>query len=729
MRKPVIFPFIKQSGMMECGPTCLAMIFRYYGYYNITGLISQMAETTTEGTSLYHLGEVAEQFGFNTEAYEMKFENIQEVSLPAIAHWEGNHFVVVYKVSSTHIWVANPAYGKDKLTREQFEAKWNGILLTIEPTPEIFKNKDLEDAVEEFRQRRKGLFGKFYRPALLTLRPVIFRILLATALLQLLGLAVPFFMQSIVDHALVNQNQRLLMVILWGMLAVFLLQTIFLYARNILLVHFRAHFEIDFFGRFFRQFISLKQGYYDANKREDFMYRFQENLKIRQLVNPGVIESVVDLAFVMVYLPVLILYNAKLGMVALAFVALYLSTSAWFTPRIISLVQKVYYRNIETLGAFLDTLLGMQTVKLLAIENHMYIQWRNRFRRALNVVVDAEKTGIMLHTLQRSIYYSSHIAVLWLGAYMTFRQEITIGQYLAITAIFLLVLNALNSLSAVFYNLTELAVSLRRLNDVLLQEPEDKGLLDKVNTFKATPVELRNVNFSYSLVQGQNVLQDINLTIRRGEHIGIAGRNGSGKTTLAKLLLNFYPQYEGSITVGSVNLREVNLSVLRKKIFHFPQEIYLFNGTILENIRYGNMEASVEDVIRAAELADLHEFVHQLHLGYNHKIGDIGGNLSGGQRLKIGFARLFLSNPELIVLDEASSMLDVETEHRIMTNVKEYFRDATIISIAHRMNTLRVSDRILVMDQGSIVEEGSHEQLLRMEGGLYAGFMKTYVNY
>jgi len=729
MPQPKSFPLIKQSGMMECGPACLAMIFKYYGYYNITGLISQMAETTTEGTSLFHLGEVAEQFGFKTEAYEMKFENFKEVSLPAIAHYEGNHFVVVYKVSKDHLWVANPAYGKDKLTREDFEAKWNGIVLTVEPTPEIFTNKDLEDAVQEFRKQRKSIYSKFYRPALLALRPVIIRILLATAMLQILGLAVPFFVQSIVDHALVNQNHRLLMVILWGMLAVFLLQVLFLYVRNILLVHFRAHFEIDFFGRFFRHFISLRQGYYDANKREDFMYRFQENLKIRQLVNPGVIESVVDLAFVMIYIPVLILYNTKLGLVALACVLLYLGTSAWFTPKIISLVQKVFYRNVQTLGAFLDTLLGMQTVKLLAVENHMFNQWKNRYRRALNVVVDAEKEGIVLHTFQRSIYYLSHISVLWLGAYMTFRQEITIGQYLAISAIFLVVLNALNSLSAIFYNLTELSVSLQRLNDVLVQETEGDASSPKLSSFNATPVELRDVSFSYHPMQGQQVLHHINLTIRRGEHIGIAGRNGSGKTTLAKLLLNLYPQYEGSITMDGKSLRDLNLGVLRRKIFHFPQEIYLFNGTIMENIRYGNMDASTEDIIKAAERADLHELVQQLHLGYNHQVGDLGGSLSGGQRLKIGFARLFLSNPELIVLDEASSMLDVETEHRIITNVKAHFHEATIISIAHRMNTLRTADRILVLDQGTIVEEGTHDHLMTLPNGLYAGFMKTYINY
>lgn len=723
------FPFIQQTGMTECGATCLGMIFKYYGYYNITPLLSQLAGTTTEGVSLYDLSEMAEEFGFATEAYEMQFESLNKIKLPCIAHYDGAHFIVIYKVTETHVWVADPAYGKDKINKEDFTNRWNGIVLTLEPTKEIFKNKDLEDAVAEFRRKRKSLFDKFYRPALNELRPTILRILLATAVLQVLGLAVPFFMQTIIDHVLVNQNKQLLMVVLWGMLAVFIVQVLFLYIRNILLVHFRVHFELNFFSRFFKHFISLKQSYYDANKKEDFMYRFQENITLRQLINPSVIESVIDVLFILVYIPILILYNGRLGMLALAFVMLYLTMSVFFTPKILRSIKKVFYKNIETLGSFLDALLGIQSVKLLSIEKEKFWEWKNKYKHALNYVIASEKKSILLHSIQKSIYYISHIAILWLGAFMAFNQEITIGQYLAISAIFLIVLNALNKLSGVWSNLTELSVSLNRLNDVLTQETEAHSHLEKVVNFDAFPITLSNVNFKYHPNQSHNILKDINLTIRQGENIGIVGRNGSGKSTLVKLLVNFYPQYDGSIKMAQHELKVLNLSSLRKKVFLFPQDIYVFNGTIMENIRYGHPAATVDEVIKAAEKADLTEFIHNQVLGYNYKIGDAGSNLSGGEKLKIGFARLFLSHPDVIILDEASSMLDIETEGKILNAVKSHFNNSTIISIAHRMQTLRSSDRIIVLDEGKIVEEGPHHTLMSITDGIYAGFMKTYISY
>lgn len=715
--------------MMECGPACLAMIFKYYGYYNIQPFISKLAEVSTSGVNLYNLAEVAQQFGFQAEAYEMGYEHLNQINLPCIAHYGGIHFIVIYKVSDTEVWIADPAYGKDKLSKEEFLKQWNGIVLTVEPGPDIFKNKDLEESVQDFLKTRQSLYSKFYKPVLQTLRGVIWQILIATGILQLLGLALPFFTQTIVDYVLVNQNKKLLMIILLGMVCTFLVQVLIMYARNILLVHLRVHFELHFFSNFFKHFISLYQGFYDRNKREDFMVRFQENITIRQLVNPTVIESVVDLLFVLLYVPILLLYNFKLGSIAFIFVLIYFLLTLIYTPVIRSLVYKVFYKNLETLGEFLDTLLGMQSVKLLAIENFKFWQWKNKFKRALNVVMDAERKSALLHSIQKSVYFMSQLAVFWIGAYMTFNQEITIGQYLAMTAIFLLILNSLNNLSLVWYNLTELSVSLNRLNDVLLQETENASILDKVNQFETFPLEINNLHFKYLQSQPEYVLNNISLKIKQGEHIGIAGRNGSGKTTLVRLLLNLYPHYEGQIKLGQHELRQLNPTVLRKKIFLFPQEIYVFNGSIRENIQYGNLNASMDEIIQAAKLADLHDFVSAQYLGYNYKIGDLGANLSGGQKLKIGFARLFLSDPDLIILDEASSMLDVEAEKRIMDHLKRHFKDKTIISIAHRMQTLKNADRILVIEKGEIAEEGPHEELMKKEQGIYANFMKTYIDY
>ncbi|MFM9950283.1 MAG: peptidase domain-containing ABC transporter [Saprospiraceae bacterium] len=729
MKRIKSFPFIQQTGMMECGPTCLAMIFKYYGYYNIQSLLSKLTEANTAGVNLYSMAEVAEQFGFQADAYEMEYENFAEIKMPCIAHYSGIHFIVVYHVTDETVWVADPAFGKDKIKKADFLKKWNGITLAIEPTPAIFKNKDLEETVREYREHRKSLYNRFYQPVFASLRAVIWQILLASAVLQALGLAIPFFTQTIVDSVLVNQNKKMLMVILLGMFAVFATQVLLLYARNILLVHARVHFELDFFSRFFKHFISLTQKYYDNNKREDFMARFQENITIRQLVNPSVIESVVDLLFVLFYVPVLLIYNLKLGLVALAFVLLYALITLYYTPKIRALAYKVFYHNLATLGDFLDTLLGMQSVKLLAIENFKFWQWKNKYKRTLNVVMEAEQQSALLHSVQRSIYYVSQVGIFWIGAYMTFNNEITIGQYLAITAIFIIVLNALNNLSMIWYNLTELSVSVSRLNDVLVQEEENTSVLDQANDFQCFPLRVSGLNFKYNKSQESYVLNNLNFNIREGEHIGIAGRNGSGKTTLVKMFLNLYPEYEGSIAFGATDMRRINPAALRKKVFLFPQDIYVFNGSIKENILYGNLNADMDDVIRAAKLADLHDFVAAQYLGYNYKIGDYGANLSGGQQLKLGFARLFLSNPDLIILDEASSMLDVESEQKIMANLKAHFKEKTIISIAHRMQTLKNADRIWVIDEGQIVEEGPHAELMQREDGLYHKFMKTYVDF
>ena len=713
---------------MECGTTCLAMIFKYYGYYNIQPVLAELGEISTEGIDLYTISEIAEDFGFKTDAYRLGVDSLGDISLPCIAHYQGNHFIVIYKVDKKQVWVADPAFGKDKIDKASFRKKWNGIVLSVEPTEEIFSNKDLMEMVEESRQRHKSIFQRFYWSSIRPYKGVLIEIMLATFVLQLLGLAIPFFTQTIVDNVLVNQNKKLLFGILLGMLVVFAGQILLFYARNMLLVQFKVRFEYTFFSKFFSHFISLPQKYYDNHHREELVARFRENLKIRELTNPSILQNVIDLFFIIGYLPLLMLYNLQLGLISIGFSFVYMLVTVLYTPKIRNLLNKIFHKDASVLGKFMDTLLGINSVKLLGIEKLKFWKWQGDYKRNLNTVLTSTQTQIHLMSFQRSLHYISQMIVYWLGAFMTFQGQLTLGQYLAFITIFTIILNALNNVSHLWLNLTQLSVTVARLNDVLVQKKEEAPLQNQFNLDRITQIRLENIRFKYNRQQEKNILDGMNLTIHKGERIGIVGRNGAGKTTLVKLLVNLYPHYEGNIWLNQTEVRQIHPRILRKKVFLFPQDIYVFNGTIRENIAYANPTAKMKDIIAAAQLAELHDYVKSLYLGYNHKIGEGGSNLSGGQKLKIGFARLFLSNPDIIILDEASSMLDLETEQRILQNVHNYFGGLTIISIAHRLNTLRNSDRILVLDSGKVVEQGSHEQLMQ-EKGLYYDFLKAYVDY
>ncbi len=728
-RKYKPFPFIAQTGMMECGTTSLAMIFKYYGFYNVQRVLAQIANVDTQGTNLYVLSRISSQFGFVAEGYEMEFKYLQEITLPCIAHYEGVHFVVIYRANDKYVWVADPAYGKDKYTREEFEEKWNGVVLTVKPTEYSFKSKDMLEMVESKRAEDASLYGKFYQPVEKPRRKLLLQILGATLLLQLAGLAVPIFTQTIVDQVLVHENKQLLYSILIGMGVIFFIQIIFLYIRNILLVQYKVFLEHDFFSKYFNHFISLYQSYFDRHRREDFINRFRENMRIRQILNPALLQAFIDLIFILGYIPLLFFYNVKLGVVALLLTGLFLLVAIGTTPRIRSLANKVFFKDVAVLGDFLDVLLGINTMKLLGIEQVKFMSWQNEYKRNLNTVLESEKVQTIFTTIQRTIFLFAQIAIFWLGAYWVFMGELTLGQYLACITIFMIVLNALNNVSFLWIQMADLSVSVARLNDVLVQKQEGGDLMTEKNVPNIDSLVIENLSFKYSSTVDNLILKRVNLEINKGEKVGLVGRNGAGKTTLVKLIVNLYPEYVGKILLnGTTDIQSVNVKALRRKVFLFPQDIYIFNGTIRENILYANPSASNDEVIRAAKLADLHDFIKTQHLGYNQMIGDEGMNLSGGQILKIGFARLFVTNPDIIILDEASSQLDVETEQKILENVMNVYRDKIIISIAHRINTLKNSDKIIVMDEGSIVECGTHEELFRNKG-LYYKFMKTYVSY
>lgn len=723
------FPYIEQGGSMDCGPTCLAMIFKHYGTADVRHLLTKLSEITTEGSSLYDLMEVAESFGLKAEAYELDYPYLQQIQLPCIAHYGGQHFVVVYETTDTHVRIADPAFGKTRHSRDEFMNKWSGIALEVKPTEQFYKRADLQEAVQEQQQKKASIFQQLYLPILKEGKRSLFEVFLFSLVLELVGLVLPLFTQVMLDNVLINQNRKLLVGILAGLLLVFVVQVVLTYSRSMLMMHYRFRFETEFMGKFFERLISLKQTYYDNRKREEFMSRFQEGISIRQLTNPIIIQQFLDVVFMLIYFPILFNFNLKLGTIAFGGFITYGLTTIYFIPIIKNLRSNVYHKNQASLGGFMDTLLGIKTVKLLAIERYKLVRWKQLHRESINSVMADEQKQILINSIQRLIFIFSQIAVYWVGAYQIFTGQLTIGQYMAFTAIFMILMNSVSSVSMLWMMVTQLSVSFSKVNEIFLEEPEKADVQQQSSHFSAGAIRFNNVSFRYHQKDSKYVLKNLNCEIQPGERIGIVGRNGTGKSTFVKLLMNLYPQYEGQIFCGDAELRDIHPNVLRKHVHLFPQDTFVFNDTIKENIRCANLSASTEQIVQAAQLADLHQFVKSNHLGYNHMVGSFGSNLSGGQVLKIGFSRLFVADqPDIIILDEASSALDVETERRILDNVYEQFKGKTIISIAHRLHTLKNVDRILVFDGGTIAEQGSHTELIDKQG-IYHDFIKTYIDY
>jgi len=731
MKKLTGFPFIRQSYSAESAICCLAMIFKFYGLYNVRRILNQIVHNDTQAMNYYLINRLGELFGFKTSQYFMRYDNLSKIIFPIIVRLKDNSFAVAYNYSESSIKIAHPATGKKRLAKEDFEQLWAGEIISLEPQKDIEKQKDVEKLIEKYKKDRQNLRKHHYWAVLLTLKGMVFQILGASLVIELSNLMLPFFVQIIIDKVLVHQNIELLLLISAFMFSLFLVQVILYFTRNRLLALFRSKFEFEFFSRFFEHFIRLRQNYFDAHKREEIITRFQQNLTIRNAFGPTSTHAIIELCLASLYIVLLGFYSFKLMCVALLFLSMYVVGTWYYSPKIIGFSKLMYEESSKATGEFLDILVGIQNAKILGIEHILMWKWQNQYSRNMNSLLRHEDEKTSMFTTLRTFHYAGMSTVYWVGAYLTFEGEMTIGEYIAFTTIFTMVLAIMNRMPVLWSLLIDVRVAFQKINE-LLAEPKENEYFEKNCYFEQAEIEIKNLKFAYQDPDLHNnphyILKNLNLYIPYGKYVGIVGRNGSGKTTLVKVLAKLYENYEGEILINGQPISEMNTQFYRKKVLLFPQQIHVFNDSIKNNILYGNPEATIEQIIEAAKLADLHDFISQNPQGYDLQIGEGGNKLSGGQQLKVAFARLFLADPQVIILDEASSALDVATEQKIMRNIFEKFKGRTIISIAHRLNTLRNADMLLVIERGEVVETGTHYELMD-SGGVYAYFMKTYVDF
>jgi ATP-binding cassette, subfamily B, bacterial HlyB/CyaB len=702
------YPALLQLSESDCGPACLAMILRYYRKKVSTNRIRALTGAARGGVSLYSLAEAAEVLGFHARGIQAAFDHLAQIELPAVAHWEGAHYVVLYEVRPDRVVVADPALGLRRLTRAEFLRGWTGYLLLLSPTPRL-------DGVQESQHTLAR-----YLPVLKPYRKQLAEIFLASALLQLFNLASPIFTQVVVDRVLVRKSAAMLNTMLFGMLIVAVFQTLTVALRKYLMVHTSRSIDMAMAVDFYRHTLSLPIRFFEERKVGDILKRFNENQKIRDLLTGRGFLATLDCVMIVVYLALMLYYNLKLSLLAMLFMAGYATLTVCMTPALKTLNREVFRRSAEAESNLVESVAGVGTVKATASERPVRWQWEELMVKALNVRFRTAMTGVTSNALGTILQSLNSTFLLWYGARLVIADELTIGQLMAFTALAANMNRPVLMLIELWSEFQEVSVAIERLNDVFDTRPEEES--GGQGLMRLPParghVRFENVTFRYPTRTDRNALQNVNLEIYPGQTVALVGRSGAGKSTFAGLLLRLYLPNQGRILIDGHDLRQVSIASLRSQIGVVPQEVVLFSGTIRRNIAFGQPDAPLEEVAGAAMLAGAHEFIIALPRGYDAVIGERGQSLSGGQKQRIAIARALFKKPRILIFDEATSALDTESERAIQQNLDNILKGRTTFVIAHRLSTIRNADLIVVMDNGQIIETGTHYSLME-QGGMY----------
>lgn len=704
------FPLIEQAEEMDCGAACLAMICKHYRIGATLGKLREMANVTTEGATLDSLAQVGESLGFTTHGLQCTYQTLLGFELPFIAHWEGYHYIVVYGVSKNQVWVADPGLGFRKLSVAEFEKGWTGTCLLFTPRADL--------AQIEATRSPWMRFVRLLRPH----KPVLGYLILATLVIQVLGIAPPIILQNILDRVVVHQSHELLNLLIVG----FILVQVFMQLTALMrtyLTHFMVrNLDFSMMSQFFQHALSLPISFFAKRRTGDIFARFQENQTIRQFLTQSTISTMLNLLMVFFYFLVLFMYSLQMTLVLLALIVPMVILTVAITPRIKQYARRDFEASTDAEAVLMETLNGAETIKAMGIERAIRLKWEQKYAKALNVKYKAQGFEALIGFASQFLHAVTVTSVLWVGANLVLGQQLTIGQLIAFNMLMGSVMAPLMGLIGMWDELHEAGVAMERLGDVLDMEPEQKPedqpsriLLPSLRG----DIRLQDVYFRYGGKETPYVLENISFELKAGETVALVGHSGSGKTTLAKLLVGFYPPSEGKISIDGYNLNLIDKDYYRAQIGYVMQSNLLFSGTVAENIALGESNPDRRRIVEVARLADAHGFISKLPQGYEQTVGERGVGLSGGQIQRLCIARSLYRDPRLLIFDEATSALDTQSETNILRNLSGVLEGRTALVIAHRLSTIMNADKILVLYQGRIVEEGTHQTLFDRQGMYY----------
>ncbi len=715
------FPFYKQLDAMDCGPSCVRMIAKFYGKSYSLQTLREKSYLSRDGVSMMGLSEAAESIGFRTMGVSLTPEKLFSTApLPLVVHWKQNHFVVVYKVTKDTVYVADPAFGLVKYTKAEFLKNWisvqqdgekKGLALLLETTPDFY--------AEEGEVVDKSSF-RFLLSYIKPHRKYIVQLILGMLLGSMLQLLFPFLTQSIVDVGINNNDINFIYLILIAQLVLFISRMSVDFIRGWILLHLSTRMNISLISDFLIKLMKLPLGFFDIKLIGDILQRIGDHRRIEHFLTTSSLNIIFSLFNLVIFGIVLAIYSWKILLLFIFGSFLYFLWLSIFMRKRRELDFKRFSKLADNQSKLIQLIYGVQDIKLYHAERQKRWEWENiqgsLFKvniKSLALTQYQEAGGVFINE-------TKNILITFLAATSVIHGDMTLGMMLAVSYI----LGQLNSPIEQMINFMHVTqdakISMERLGEIHKEENEEKEDLGEMIIMpESKTLEIRNLSFQYEGPHSRKVLDGVNLKIPADSVTAIVGVSGSGKTTLIKLMLAFYPPVEGEIRVGDTTLQSLSQQIWRRRCGVVMQDGYIFADTIARNISLGEEYVDPDRLLEAVKMANIKEYIESLPVGYNTKLGTGGQSLSGGEKQRILIARAIYKQPEFLFIDEGTSSLDAENEKVIIDNLQDFFRGRTVVVVAHRLSTVKNANQIVVLDKGKIAEIGKHNELIAKKGKYY----------
>jgi ATP-binding cassette subfamily B protein len=716
------FPFYKQTESKDCGPTCIKIIAKYYNKnVNIQDL-RNLSETTREGSTLLGLSEAAEKIGFHTIGVKISLETLNETPLPCILHWNKNHYVVLYKIKKGIYYISDPSHGLLQYNEDELLIRWignnsnrnteEGITLLVDTTPGFYNSDFLDD-------KEQKLDFSFLSRYVLKYKSYLWQLVIGLIGASLLQLILPFLTQSVVDVGIKNQDLNFIYLILFAQLALFIGRTSIEIIRSWILLHLSTRINISLVSDFFIKLMKLPISFFDVRLTGDILQRINDHSRIESILTISSLNVLFSFFNIIIFSFVLIYYNFQIFLIFLIGSILYFLWIIIFLKKRKDLDYKQFSQVGQEQSKVIELVNGMQEIKLHNAERQKRWSWEFTQARLFKISISSLALEQYQSVGSGFINEFKNILITILSAKLVIEGELTLGMMLAISYIVGQLNTPITQLINFIRELQDAKISLERLSEIHSKENEENIDDAKLENLPSDlDIQLSNVSFKYT---GSDVmvLKNLNLHIPQKKVTAIVGTSGSGKTTLMKLLLRIYEPKEGNINISNYELKNLSHKTWRNSFGVVMQEGYIFNDTIANNIAIGEDYIDKKKMAHAVDVANIREFIETLPISYNTRIGMEGVGLSTGQKQRLLIARAVYKDPSFLFFDEATSALDANNEKTIMEKLNSFFKEKTVVVIAHRLSTVKNAHQIVVLDKGNIVEVGNHNTLVKQKGNYY----------